>query len=197
MAIGNENEKMFFIFLDEDQSKENLARIKNKIPLLKDLKIISKNDKNYNFNKLLNSNDGNKEYILDAYTYAEEIENYQKQMSNSTNEGIGILISKLFKTVIIICDEFKTPKEIPDIIEIITNLITGDKDKTDLPFVSFTQEKFTSYMYSKDIEGIDIILRKLLSCIKNNLNICPSAFNTLVDFTSISETNKVLNNYLL
>lgn len=195
MTIGNENEKMFFIFLDEDQSKENLTKIKNKIPLLKDLKIISKNDKDFNFNKLLNSN-GDKEYILDAYTYAEEIENYQKQISTSTNEGIGILISKLFKTVIIICDEFKTPKDIPDIIEVITNLITNDKDKNDLPFVSFTEEKFTSYMYSKDIEGIDIILRKLLSCIKNNLNICPSVFNTL-GFTSMSETNKVLNNYLI
>lgn len=194
MTIGNENEKMFFIFLDEDQSKENLTKIKNKIPLLKDLKIISKNDKDFNFNKLLNSN-GDKEYILDAYTYAEEIENYQKQIS-TTNEGIGILISKLFKTVIIICDEFKTPKDIPDIIEVITNLITNDKDKNDLPFVSFTEEKFTSYMYSKDIEGIDIILRKLLSCIKNNLNICPSVFNTL-GFTSMSETNKVLNNYLI
>lgn len=195
MTIGNENEKMFFIFLDEDQSKENLTKIKNKIPLLKDLKIISKNDKDFNFNKLLNSND-DKEYILDAYTYAEEIENYQKQISTSTNEGIGVLISKLFKTVIIICDEFKTPKDIPDIIEVITNLITNDKDKNDLPFVSFTEEKFTSYMYSKDIEGIDIILRKLLSCIKNNLNICPSVFNTL-GFTSMSETNKVLNNYLI
>lgn len=195
MTIGNENEKMFFIFLDEDQSKENLTKIKNKIPLLKDLKIISKNDKDFNFNKLLNSND-DKEYILDAYTYAEEIENYQKQMSTSTNEGIGVLISKLFKTVIIICDEFKTPKDIPDIIEVITNLITNDKDKNDLPFVSFTEEKFTSYMYSKDIEGIDIILRKLLSCIKNNLNICPSVFNTF-GFTSMSETNKVLNNYLI
>jgi len=192
MTIGNENEKMFFIFLDEDQSKENLIKIKNKIPLLKDLKIISKNDKDFNFNKLLNSND-DKEYILDAYTYAEEIENYQKQMSN-TNEGIGILISKLFKTVIIICDEFETPKDIPDIIEVITNLITNDKNG--LPFVSFTEEKFTSYMYSKDIEGIDIILRKLLSCIKNNLNICPSVFNTF-GFTSMSETNKVLNNYLI
>lgn len=195
MTIGNENEKMFFIFLDEDQSKENLTKIKNKIPLLKDLKIISKNDKDFNFNKLLNSND-DKEYILDAYTYAEEIENYQKQISTSTNEGIGVLISKLFKTVIIICDEFKTPKDIPDIIEVITNLITNDKDKNDLPFVSFTEEKFTSYMYSKDIEGIDIILRKLLSCIKNNLNICPSVFNTF-GFTSMSETNKVLNNYLI
>ena len=195
MTIGNENEKMFFIFLDEDQSKENLTKIKNKIPLLKDLKIISKNDKDFNFNKLLNSND-DKEYILDAYTYAEEIENYQKQISTSTNEGIGVLISKLFKTVIIICDEFKTPKDIPDIIEVITNLITNDKDKNDLPFVSFTEEKFTSYMYSKDIEGIDIILRKLLSCIKNNLNICPSVFNTL-GFTSMSETNKILNNYLI
>jgi hypothetical protein len=195
MTIGNENEKMFFIFLDEDQSKENLTKIKNKIPLLKDLKIISKNDKDFNFNKLLNSND-DKEYILDAYTYAEEIENYQKQISTSTNEGIGVLISKLFKTVIIICDEFETPKDIPDIIEVITNLITNDKDKNDLPFVSFTEEKFTSYMYSKDIEGIDIILRKLLSCIKNNLNICPSVFNTL-GFTSMSETNKVLNNYLI
>ena len=194
MTIGNENEKTFFIFLDEDQSKENLTKIKNKIPLLKDLKIISKNDKDFNFNKLLNSN-GDKEYILDAYTYAEEIENYQKQIS-TTNEGIGVLISKLFKTVIIICDEFKTPKDIPDIIEVITNLITNDKDKNDLPFVSFTEEKFTSYMYSKDIEGIDIILRKLLSCIKNNLNICPSVFNTL-GFTSMSETNKVLNNYLI
>lgn len=195
MTIGNENEKMFFIFLDEDQSKENLTKIKNKIPLLKDLKIISKNDKDFNFNKLLNSND-DKEYILDAYTYAEVIENYQKQISTSTNEGIGVLISKLFKTVVIICDEFKTPKDIPDIIEVITNLITNDKDKNDLPFVSFTEEKFTSYMYSKDIEGIDIILRKLLSCIKNNLNICPSVFNTL-GFTSMSETNKVLNNYLI
>lgn len=195
MTIGNENEKMFFIFLDEDQSKENLTKIKNKIPLLKDLKIISKNDKDFNFNKLLNSN-SDKEYILDAYTYAEEIENYQKQISTSTNEGIGVLISKLFKTVIIICDEFETPKDIPDIIEVITNLITNDKDKNDLPFVSFTEEKFTSYMYSKDIEGIDIILRKLLSCIKNNLNICPSVFNTL-GFTSMSETNKVLNNYLI
>jgi hypothetical protein len=195
MTIGNENEKMFFIFLDEDQSKENLTKIKNKIPLLKDLKIISKNDKDFNFNKLLNSND-DKEYILDAYTYAEEIENYQKQISTSTNEGIGVLISKLFKTVIIICDEFETPKDIPDIIEVITNLITNDKDKNDLPFVSFTEEKFTSYMYSKDIEGIDIILRKLLSCIKNNLNICPSVFSTL-GFTSMSETNKVLNNYLI
>lgn len=195
MTIGNENEKMFFILLDEDQSKENLTKIKNKIPLLKDLKIISKNDKDFNFNKLLNSN-GDKEYILDAYTYAEEIENYQKQISTSTNEGIGVLISKLFKTVIIICDEFKTPKDIPDIIEVITNLITNDKDKNDLPFVSFTEEKFTSYMYSKDIEGIDIILRKLLSCIKNNLNICPSVFNTF-GFTSMSETNKVLNNYLI
>jgi len=195
MTIGNENEKMFFIFLDEDQSKENLTKIKNKIPLLKDLKIISKNDKDFNFNKLLNSND-DKEYILDAYTYAEEIENYQKQISTSTNEGIGVLISKLFKTVVIICDEFKTPKDIPDIIEVITNLITNDKDKNDLPFVSFTEEKFTSYMYSKDIEGIDIILRKLLSCIKNNLNICPSVFNTF-GFTSMSETNKVLNNYLI
>ena len=195
MTIGNENEKMFFIFLDEDQSKENLTKIKNKIPLLKDLKIISKNDKDFNFNKLLNSND-DKEYILDAYTYAEEIENYQKQISTSTNEGIGVLISKLFKTVIIICDEFKTPKDIPDIIEVITNLITNDKDKNDLPFVSFTEEKFTSYMYSKDIEGIDIILRNLLSCIKNNLNICPSVFNTL-GFTSMSETNKILNNYLI
>lgn len=194
MTIGNENEKMFFIFLDEDQSKENLTKIKNKIPLLKDLKIISKNDKDFNFNKLLNSNN-DKEYILDAYTYAEEIENYQKQIS-TTNEGIGVLISKLFKTVIIICDEFKTPKDIPDIIEVITNLITNDKDKNDLPFVSFTEEKFTSYMYSKDIEGIDIILRKLLSCIKNNLNICPSVFNTF-GFTSMSETNKVLNNYLI
>lgn len=192
MTIGNENEKMFFIFLDEDQSKENLIKIKNKIPLLKDLKIISKNDKDFNFNKLLNSND-DKEYILDAYTYAEVIENYQKQMSN-TNESIGILISKLFKTVIIICDEFETPKDIPDIIEVITNLITNDKNG--LPFVSFTEEKFTSYMYSKDIEGIDIILRKLLSCIKNNLNICPSVFNTF-GFTSMSETNKVLNNYLI
>lgn len=195
MTIGNENEKMFFIFLDEDQSKENLTKIKNKIPLLKDLKIISKNDKDFNFNKLLNSND-DKEYILDAYTYAEEIENYQKQISTSTNEGIGVLISKLFKTVVIICDEFKTPKDIPDIIEVITNLITNDKDKNDLPFVSFTEEKFTSYMYSKDIEGIDIILRKLLSCIKNNLNICPSVFNTF-GFTSMSETNKILNNYLI
>lgn len=195
MTIGNENEKMFFIFLDEDQSKENLTKIKNKIPLLKDLKIISKNDKDFNFNKLLNSND-DKEYILDAYTYAEEIENYQKQISTSTNEGIGVLISKLFKTVIIICDEFKTPKDIPDIIEVITNLITNDKDKNDLPFVSFTEEKFTSYMYSKDIEGIDIILRKLLSCIKNNLNICPSVFNTF-GFTSMSETNKVLNSHLI
>ena len=194
MTIGNENEKMFFIFLDEDQSKENLTKIKNKISLLKDLKIISKNDKDFNFNKLLNSND-DKEYILDAYTYAEEIENYQKQIS-TTNEGIGVLIPKLFKTVIIICDEFKTPKDIPDIIEVITNLITNDKNKNDLPFVSFTEEKFTSYMYSKDIEGIDIILRKLLSCIKNNLNICPSVFNTL-GFTSMSETNKVLNNYLI
>lgn len=194
MTIGNENEKMFFIFLDEDQSKENLTKIKNKIPLLKDLKIISKNDKDFNFNKLLNSNN-DKEYILDAYTYAEEIENYQKQIS-TTNEGIGVLISKLFKTVIIICDEFKTPKDIPDIIEVITNLITNDKDKNDLPFVSFTEEKFTSYMYSKDIEGIDIILRKLLSCIKNNLNICPSVFNTF-GFTSMSETNKVLNNFLI
>lgn len=195
MTIGNENEKMFFIFLDEDQSKENLTKIKNKIPLLKDLKIISKNDKDFNFNKLLNSND-DKEYILDAYTYAEEIENYQKQISTSTNEGIGVLISKLFKTVVIICNEFKTPKDIPDIIEVITNLITNDKDKNDLPFVSFTEEKFTSYMYSKDIEGIDIILRKLLSCIKNNLNICPSVFNTF-GFTSMSETNKILNNYLI
>ena len=194
MTIGNENEKMFFIFLDEDQSKENLTKIKNKIPLLKDLKIISKNDKDFNFNKLLNSN-GDKEYILDAYTYAEEIENYQKQIS-TTNEGIGVLISKLFKTVIIICDEFETPKDIPDIIEVITNLITNEKNKNDLPFVSFTEEKFTSYMYSKDIEGIDIILKKLLSCIKNNLNICPSVFNTL-GFTSMSETNKVLNNYLI
>jgi hypothetical protein len=194
MTIGNENEKMFFIFLDEDQSKENLTKIKNKIPLLKDLKIISKNDKDFNFNKLLNSND-DKEYILDAYTYAEVIENYQKQMSN-TNESIGILISKLFKTVIIICDEFETPKDIPDIIETVTNAIINDKDKNDLPFVSFTEEKFTSYMYSKDIEGIDIILRKLLSCIKNNLNICPSVFNTF-GFTSMSETNKVLNNYLI
>ena len=107
------------------------------------MKIISKNDKDFNFNKLLNSN-GDKEYILDAYTYAEEIENYQKQIS-TTNEGIGVLISKLFKTVIIICDEFKTPKDIPDIIEVITNLITNDKNKNDLPFVSFTEEKFTSY----------------------------------------------------
>lgn len=194
MTIGNENEKMFFIFLDEDQSKENLTKIKNKIPLLKDLKIISKNDKDFNFNKLLNSND-DKEYILDAYTYAEVIENYQKQMS-TTNEGIGVLISKLFKTVIIICDEFETPKDIPDIVETVTNAIINDKDKNDLPFVSFTEEKFTSYMYSKDIEGIDIILRKLLSCIKNNLNICPSVFNTF-GFTSMSETNKVLNNYLI
>lgn len=194
MTIGNENEKMFFIFLDEDQSKENLTKIKNKIPLLKDLKIISKNDKDFNFNKLLNSND-DKEYILDAYTYAEVIENYQKQISN-TNESIGILISKLFKTVIIICDEFETPKDIPDIVETVTNAIINDKDKNDLPFVSFTEEKFTSYMYSKDIEGIDIILRKLLSCIKNNLNICPSVFNTF-GFTSMSETNKALNNYLI
>lgn len=194
MTIGNENEKMFFIFLDEDQSKENLTKIKNKIPLLKDLKIISKNDKDFNFNKLLNSND-DKEYILDAYTYAEVIKNYQKQMS-TTNEGIGVLISKLFKTVIIICDEFETPKDIPDIVETVTNAIINDKDKNDLPFVSFTEEKFTSYMYSKDIEGIDIILRKLLSCIKNNLNICPSVFNTF-GFTSMSETNKVLNNYLI
>ena len=158
-ALPSNNRKFFYIFLDEDQSKENLIKIRDQINSLKGITIISEND-NYNFNYLMMSD---KSYIIDAYAFSKELnklnEKLQAAKKDGNKNGAGVFIAKLFKVIFICCDDFTQPKQIINNLKTLKELALSSS--SELPFVSFTEEKFISYLFSNNIESINIILERL------------------------------------
>jgi hypothetical protein len=118
----------------------------------------------------------------------------QAAKKDGDKNGAGIFIAKLFKVIFICCDDFTQPKQIINNLKTLKELALSSS--SELPFVSFTEEKFISYLFSNNIESINIILERLYACIINNISICPKIFNEF-GFNSLKETNKILNDTLI
>lgn len=175
--------RFIYVFLDLDQSSNNLEKIRNKIPYLANAGIVNTDDENSYIDsyKLLCTTD-NYDFIISAYFLSYLM---SKKLINDFFQ-----LKYIF--VIIYCDEFDTPMEVRG----MQNIRSISNVKTDFyNIVSFSLNNFLVYDFVKDIMHISNSLTTLK--LYKNKNLCPLAANTFFESTNketADEVNSIIEN---
>lgn len=175
--------RFIYVFLDLDQSSNNLEKIRNKIPYLANAGIVNTDDENSYIDsyKLLCTTD-NYDFIISAYFLSYLM---SKKLINDFFQ-----LKYIF--VIIYCDEFDTPMEVRG----MQNIRSISNVKTDFyNIVSFSLNNFLVYDFVKDITHISNSLTTLK--LYKNKNLCPLAANTFFESTNketADEVNSIIEN---
>lgn len=175
--------RFIYVFLDLDQSFNNLEKIRNKIPYLANAGIVNTDDENSYIDsyKLLCTTD-NYDFIISAYFLSYLM---SKKLINDFFQ-----LKYIF--VVIYCDEFDTPMEVRG----MQNIRSISNVKTDFyNIVSFSLNNFLVYDFVKDITHISNSLTTLK--LYKNKNLCPLAANTFFESTNketADEVNSIIEN---
>lgn len=171
------DKRFIYVFLDLDQSFNNLGNIRNKIPYLANAGILNTDNENSYVDsyKTLCTTDDN-DFIISAYF-----------LSYLMSEK---LINDFFQLkyifVIIYCDEFNIPTEVRG----MQNVKSISKIKTDsFSIVSFSLNNFLVYDFVNDISHISNSLTTLK--LYKNKSLCPLAAGTFFESTDKDTANEV------
>ena len=171
------DKRFLYVFLDLDQSFDNLGNIHNKIPYLANAEILNTDDQNSYVDsyKTLCTTDDN-DFIISAYF-----------LSYLMSEK---LINDFFQLkyifVIIYCDEFNIPTEVKG----MQNIRSISKVKTDyFSIVSFSLNNFLVYDFVNDISHISNSLTVLK--LYKDKSLCPLVADTFFDSTNKDTADEV------
>lgn len=171
------DKRFIYVFLDLDQSFDNLGNIRNKIPYLANAGILNTDSENSYIDsyKMLCTTEGN-DFIISAYF-----------LSYLMSEK---LINDFFQLkyifVIIYCDEFNIPTEVMG----MQNVRSISKVKTDyFSIVSFSLNNFLVYDFVNDISHISNSLTTLK--LYKDKSLCPLAADTFFESANKDTADEV------